>query len=126
MNARRFTSEDNAVVVMPVDLLRARIEYIIEDALPEFAYATDLSKFVGVLFDMVIWMRHEESFKAMERLCQSMCHYGDLGQKELTELVHRCMRIVMDQLYDFVGLTCTSWHWLDARRDHITIVIGVL
>lgn len=124
MSARRFTSEDNVLVVLPVDLLRARIEYIIEENLPEFAYATDLSKFVGRLFDMAIWMRHEESFRAMEQLCQTMSHYGDLGQQELTDLIHRCLGIVMRQLQNYTGLSWTSWHWLDTRRDHITIEIG--
>lgn len=124
MSARRFTSEDSVLVVLPVDLLRARIEYIIEEKLPEFAYATDLSKFVGTLFDMALWMRHEESYTAMERLCQTMSHYGDLCQRDLADLVHRCMGIVMRQLVDYTNLRMASWHWLDARRDHITIEIG--
>lgn len=124
MSAPHFTSDDSVLAVLPVDLLRARIEYIIEEELPEYAYATDLSVFVGKLFDMAIWMSHEESYKAMERLCQSMTHYGDLGQQELIDLIHRCLRIVMRQLEGYTGLNWTSWHWLDTRRDHISIAIG--
>lgn len=124
MSARHFTSEDSVLAVVPVDLLRARLEYIIEEALPEYAYATDLSVFVGRLFDMAIWMGMEESYKTMEQLCQSMANYGDLSHHELTELIHRCLNITTGQLRGYTGLSWTSWHWLDARRDHISIAIG--
>lgn len=113
------------IEVMPVELLRARIEFMVEKALPEYAYAKDLSVFVGRLFDLIVISDDFmlDSFNQFTELAHEMALYSDLGDGEIRELLSKCLDTAMVSLRDYRLLRNATWHWMTYMRNDIVIVV---
>jgi hypothetical protein len=111
---------------MSVELVRARIEYIVEDKLPEYAYAKDLSVFVGKLFNLIVVSEDfmMESYNLFTELAHEMTLYSDLGEPEIKDLLSHCLDVAMNTMRDYRLLRNAEWQWMTYQRNEIVIIGG--
>lgn len=114
------------ITVMSVELVRARIEFIIERELPEYAYAKDLSVFVGKLFNLIVVSEDFmlESYSLFTELAHEMSLYSDLAEPDIRDLLSNCLDIVMRSMRDYRALRNAEWQWMTYQRNEIVIIGG--
>lgn len=113
------------VAVLPVDLLRFKIENDLENFAPEYAYDQDPSVFVGNLFDIVICGDFVNEWQIIEKLTQLLYRYGDdVAEDDCSALVKASLRTVESHVSRYLHHRVRSWHWYGRNRNSILIISG--
>lgn len=113
------------VTIMPVDLLRLKVESRIEDFAPEYAYDCDMSVFTGAMFDIAIARDFVDEWKIVDQLTDKLFYYGDsLPMADCREMVMSSLRIVEAHVAPYLNRRVRSWRWLDYNRNNIIILSG--
>lgn len=113
------------VTILPVDMLRLKVEARVEDFAPEFAYDTDLSVFTGEMFDIAIARDFVDEWKIVDRLTEKLYYYADSKpHADCRAMVMSSLRIVENHVAPYLHHRVRSWKWYDYSRNNIIILSG--